>query len=69
MQTLDIRILGNMQHMYCSTKDLLALQPLSVTNNSVNSRTAYSSHVDHNSSSSVHIARSGRSQTDAVISN
>ena len=42
-----------------------ALKPLSVTNNSVGSRTATASQVGQNSS--AYIARSGRSRTDAVI--
>ena len=41
------------------------LEPLSVANNSVGSPTAAASHVDHNRS--AHVARSGRSRTDAVI--
>ena len=41
------------------------LKPLSVTNNSFDSRSATASHMGHNSS--AHVVRSGSSQTDAVI--
>ena len=44
-----------------------SFRPISVTNNNVSSRTGVASHVDHNSS--AHVARSGRSRTDAVIYN
>ena len=43
------------------------LNPLLVTNNSVDSRSAAPSHVGHNSS--AHVARGGRLLTDAAICN
>ena len=42
---------------------VLPLKPFSVTNNSVGSRTAAASHMDHNSS--AHIVHRGHSQTGA----
>ena len=46
---------------------LRKLPPLSVTNNNVSSPTATASYVGHNSS--THVSLSGRSWTDAIISN
>ena len=44
-----------------------AFKPLSVTNNSVGSRSAAADHEGNDSS--AHVACSGRSQTDAVLHN
>ena len=43
------------------------LKPLSVTNESVGSQTAYTGHMDQNSS--AHVVRRSRLQTDAVCCN
>ena len=48
-------------------KKIPEVKTLSVTNNSVSSRIAATSHVSHNSS--AHVALSGSSQTDIVVRN